>query len=595
MSPTAEQLIRDYLNRVSVAARTKLHSDDRRAFLARMRFSIERQCGAPGTADPVEVANVLASLGDPEKLVEAELARLNAGSRNGLQDGTGDEQQAGTDAAAAGRAERPGPRLGAPQGTPQRRRRTPSPWLVSGTGLSSAQGGAAGGTQAPAPLNPALTSRPPTGEIKVQSRPITSRWRPGEPLQPRQPRQPKQPKQPWLLRVARGGKAGDRIKAGDGNAGAIKAGESPAAAQQAQTAPRDQGGSAATGSKPARFHRPDGQRWRGSKRLAGDGAGAAGAAGAAASSTGSSPVKLQAPGDVRGPAASADPGAPSGLAQRPDSDSLREPGTPGGPGAVTGLRKRPEPGSPPGSSDGSGAGERPEPGDGSGSGGLPDPGGQPEPGERPGSSDGSGSSEPPGSGGQPGTGGQPESGHQAGPVPGPERDLGWIPGLGPSPTGPGSQPADLKPVRSALGPQLAAALTRIGQATADLWRGHPMEGTAVALLVLAGLIYPFPIWLVGFVLWTAGILLALASKIWDNLDKAAGVAAPVLIAAVGTVVALAMGGAHDSASAYAREVGATGPPVLRATVVLGGIYLAWRARRGPRSPNVPPWNRPHRI
>jgi hypothetical protein len=122
-----------------------------------------------------------------------------------------------------------------------------------------------------------------------------------------------------------------------------------------------------------------------------------------------------------------------------------------------------------------------------------------------------------------------------------------------------------------------------------------MEGTAVALLVLAGLIYPFPIWLVGFVLWAAGILLALASKIWDNLDKAAGVAAPVLIAVVGTVVALAMGGAHDSASGYAHEVGATGPPVLRAAVVLGGIYLAWRARRGPRSPNVPPWNRPHRI
>jgi hypothetical protein len=29
--------------------------------------------------------------------------------------------------------------------------------------------------------------------------------------------------------------------------------------------------------------------------------------------------------------------------------------------------------------------------------------------------------------------------------------------------------------------------------------------------------------------------------------------------------------------------------------VLGSIYLAWRVRRGPRSPNVPPWNRPHRI
>ena len=190
MSPTAEQLIRDYLNRVSVAARTNLHSDDRRAFLARMRFLIERHCGAPGTADPVEVAEVLAKLGDPEKLVEAEAARLRAG-RKGLQAGTGDAQRAGGGDAQQvrgwrrcgwPRAERPGPRLATPQGTPQRRRRTPSPWLVSGTGLSSARGGTAGTSRAPVPLNPALASRRPTGEIKVQSRPITSRWRPGEAL-----------------------------------------------------------------------------------------------------------------------------------------------------------------------------------------------------------------------------------------------------------------------------------------------------------------------------------------------------------------------------------------------------------------------------
>ena len=84
MSPTAEQLIRDFLNRVSVAARTKLSSDDRRAFLARMRFSIEQHCGPPGTADPVVVAKVLARLGDPEKLVDAEVARLKAAGQKGV-------------------------------------------------------------------------------------------------------------------------------------------------------------------------------------------------------------------------------------------------------------------------------------------------------------------------------------------------------------------------------------------------------------------------------------------------------------------------------------------------------------------------------
>ena len=117
----------------------------------------------------------------------------------------------------------------------------------------------------------------------------------------------------------------------------------------------------------------------------------------------------------------------------------------------------------------------------------------------------------------------------------------------------------------------------------------------MVLLILAGLIYSFPIWLLGFVFWIVGIILALASKIWDNLDKAVGVAAPVLLAIVGTLVALAMGGSHDSIRAYAHEVGTTWPLIFRAAVVLGGCYLAWRARRGPRSPNVPPWNRPHRI
>ena len=174
-------------------------------------------------------------------------------------------------------------------------------------------------------------------------------------------------------------------------------------------------------------------------------------------------------------------------------------------------------------------------------------------------------------------------------------DLGWIPGLGPAPGGPEPQPAGLEPLRSALGPQLASALARVGQATADIWRGHPMEGMAVVLLILAGLIYPFPIWLFGFVFWIVGIMLALASKIWDKPDKAVGVAVPVILAIVGTLVALAMGGSHDSISAYAHEVGTVWPLIFRAAVVLGGIYLAWRARRGPRSPNVPPWNRPHRI
>jgi len=74
MRPPAEQLIRDYLNRLSVAARTRLQSDDRRAFLARTREHIERQSGGRDTADPATVLRALNDLGEPEAVVEREHA-----------------------------------------------------------------------------------------------------------------------------------------------------------------------------------------------------------------------------------------------------------------------------------------------------------------------------------------------------------------------------------------------------------------------------------------------------------------------------------------------------------------------------------------
>ena len=92
MEPSAEQLIRDYLNQLSVAARTRLRSDERRAFLARTRLFIERTSGGSRTADPAAVASTLASLGDPAQAAERERARLaaerseraSAGTRSGL-------------------------------------------------------------------------------------------------------------------------------------------------------------------------------------------------------------------------------------------------------------------------------------------------------------------------------------------------------------------------------------------------------------------------------------------------------------------------------------------------------------------------------
>jgi hypothetical protein len=78
MDPSTEQLIRDYLNRLAVAARSSMGPDELRAFLARTRDSIERQYGANGVASPAEAASVLAALGEPRALVELEHARLAA-------------------------------------------------------------------------------------------------------------------------------------------------------------------------------------------------------------------------------------------------------------------------------------------------------------------------------------------------------------------------------------------------------------------------------------------------------------------------------------------------------------------------------------
>jgi hypothetical protein len=128
-----------------------------------------------------------------------------------------------------------------------------------------------------------------------------------------------------------------------------------------------------------------------------------------------------------------------------------------------------------------------------------------------------------------------------------------------------------------------------------MWRRSPLEVTAVLALILAGLLYPFPVGLLGFVLWVAGIMLAMPSRRWDARDKWTGLATPVLVTFIGTAIALALGGSHHDYRPYLHEITTTGPPLLRAAVVLGGLYLGWRIRRGPRTPSVPPWNRPHRI
>jgi len=78
MSPPTEQLIRDFLNRLSVAARGQLGPDDRRALVQRTRDFIDRKTGLAGPPTAKEVGTLLFGLGDPATLVQQERRRLAA-------------------------------------------------------------------------------------------------------------------------------------------------------------------------------------------------------------------------------------------------------------------------------------------------------------------------------------------------------------------------------------------------------------------------------------------------------------------------------------------------------------------------------------
>ncbi|HUZ55071.1 MAG TPA: hypothetical protein VMU94_21410 [Streptosporangiaceae bacterium] len=78
MNPPTEQLVRDYLNRLSLAARSRLGLRDRQALLDQTRARIEAEVGGLSHATPVQVRQTLAALGDPIALVENERTKIAA-------------------------------------------------------------------------------------------------------------------------------------------------------------------------------------------------------------------------------------------------------------------------------------------------------------------------------------------------------------------------------------------------------------------------------------------------------------------------------------------------------------------------------------
>src|SRR5258708_40209464 len=88
MNPPTEQIVRDYLNRLAVAARDKLGFSERRALLDRTRARIEAECGGINGASAGQGRKALADLGDPVVLGELEAGKAGgrtrtAGNREG--------------------------------------------------------------------------------------------------------------------------------------------------------------------------------------------------------------------------------------------------------------------------------------------------------------------------------------------------------------------------------------------------------------------------------------------------------------------------------------------------------------------------------
>jgi hypothetical protein len=530
MEPTAEQLIRDYLNRLSVVARDRLRSDERHAFVARTREFIERQSGAPSMADPARVREVLAGLGEPAAAVESEHARLEARrnrraarsgmwrprSRDGEGGGSTPEPPGGTGSAAAPPAV-PAPR---PAQGPRRAPRV---------AVDVSQ----------------LIGRELTGDREKKlkaNRPVTSRWRPGEPVRER----PVKPRQSRPLRVPR---------------------------------PR------AGGSKPSDQEN------------------------AAAPAPGTGPAQADAEPEVRGPqpasprSASPQPASP----QDPGASAPPAAGAPPAP-AAPGTTP-PAPASP--ASQGGTAGSAPVPGGAVPGGAVPGgavPGGAAPGGTAPGvtaagggpsgsaspadasSAGGAAGSTAPGGGRPEAAGSQPAP---AGRVPSP-----WtMPGTVRSATrgnGPSAARRPVTPLQWRLSPPPLSNVPRaLAGRAAGFWRRHRMEAVALVLLALGGLIYPVPIWLVGFLLWLIGAIMVSTSPLWSPSDKWAALVGPVVLVIAGAAAAITFGGKHHRLSQYVHEVQVNSFYMIKICALLGVAYLAWRAHRGRRSP-VPPWHRARR-
>jgi len=121
-----------------------------------------------------------------------------------------------------------------------------------------------------------------------------------------------------------------------------------------------------------------------------------------------------------------------------------------------------------------------------------------------------------------------------------------------------------------------------------------MEAICVGLMIIAGLIYPLPLWLVGFLVWLVAAVITTMSTVWSLPDKWIGIVGPIALVIIGTATLVSLAGTLATFHDYVHEAWADSVWLIKIGAVLGGGYLGWRLQRGRRAPAVPPWLRRNR-
>ena len=528
MNPPEEQLIRDYVNRVSVAARARLSPEDRRAFVARTRELIESNTRGAGQVGPMGVARFLNGLGDPAALVARERDRLAA---------EGPDATSAPPAAAGPR--RPRPARGA--------------WLDR----LRPSGGALSGVPLPRPAPPgrdaASTAGPGSGgpDSAVPGGAVPGGAVPG-------------------------GAAPRRVLAGDVVTGVVPTGDEPIPGPASESISRPVPGPApvpvsedalelapepaaeAPGPVPRSDDIPPdpsrlGWPWQG---MGGPPAGRTVVNGHRPGRNGPGPADSGAAEADRAPGADEAPGADRG----PDPGAAPVIGRWAGGTPVTGDQAAATPS--PASSNGRAAAN----GHGSASGAA----------DR-------------GAGGRWMGGSRERVSNWAGwkPThtvkPGPSRLRSSLrrPAL--------RRPAMPRPLLAR--PSLpsgaldaaGAAAWKAARYVGSRARERPLEAAAVVLIGLGGAVYP-PVWLLG-------AALALASRVWDSRDKWLGLAIPVFVVIVGMGADVSLSGKQPTLGGYFREAWIFGGHLCRIVAVLGAVYLAWRSQQPRRQRPAEPWKK----